>query len=161
MTPNRLAMVASLLMAGACSRSVIAPQAPAPLPPPERSAVHGRENSLKTLGVPPGQLPRPGLCRVWIQGLPPGHEPRARSCSGIAPTAPAGSMILYRPSREPDVVHVHYIDQNRSGAIVRVRIFAAGTGEFVRDEDAASHHDDDEDDNGGKGHGRGHGHGNH
>jgi hypothetical protein len=161
MTPNRGAIIASLVMAGACSRAVVAPSAPAPVPAPEQSAVRGPQNSRRTLGIPPGQLPRPGQCRVWIQGLPPGHEPRARSCAGIAQTAPAGSMILYRPSRDPGVVQVHYVDQNRAGVIVRVGVFNSGNGGFVRDEGASSRLGDDEGDNAGKGHGRGRGHGNH
>jgi hypothetical protein len=25
--------------------------------------------------VPPGQMPSPGMCRVWIDGVPPGRQP--------------------------------------------------------------------------------------
>jgi hypothetical protein len=31
-------------------------------------------------GIPPGQLPRAGECRVWYDHLPPGRQPRATSC---------------------------------------------------------------------------------
>jgi hypothetical protein len=37
----------------------------------------GRGNSQ---GIPPGQMPRPGECRVWIDGLPPGRQPAPTSC---------------------------------------------------------------------------------
>jgi hypothetical protein len=32
-------------------------------------------------GIPPGQLPPAGLCRVWYDGVPPGHQPRATNCN--------------------------------------------------------------------------------
>jgi len=31
-------------------------------------------------GVPPGQLPPAGLCRVWFNGLPPGRQPAPTTC---------------------------------------------------------------------------------
>lgn len=32
-------------------------------------------------GVPPGQLPPAGMCRVWYDGVPPGRQPRPTSCN--------------------------------------------------------------------------------
>ena len=32
-------------------------------------------------GIPPGQLPPAGMCRVWYDGVPPGRQPRATSCN--------------------------------------------------------------------------------
>ena len=87
-----------------------------------------------TLGVPPGQLPPPGQCRVWIQGRPPGRQARARSCDGIVATAPAGAMILYRPGRDRRIVRVRYVHSGRVGVVVRIRIFEAATGKFLREE---------------------------
>jgi hypothetical protein len=40
----------------------------------------GRRNPNGAYGIPPGQLPPPGLCRVWYDGVPPGRQPRAMSC---------------------------------------------------------------------------------
>lgn len=31
-------------------------------------------------GIPPGQVPPAGMCRVWYDNLPPGRQPRATSC---------------------------------------------------------------------------------
>ena len=30
--------------------------------------------------VPPGHMPPPGLCRVWLPDRPPGHQPPPTSC---------------------------------------------------------------------------------
>jgi len=30
--------------------------------------------------IPPGHMPPPGACRVWIEGRPPGHQPSVTSC---------------------------------------------------------------------------------
>ena len=37
----------------------------------------GRANSQ---GIPPGQMPPAGQCRVWYDGVPPGRQPRATNC---------------------------------------------------------------------------------
>ena len=31
-------------------------------------------------GIPPGQMPPAGMCRVWYDNVPPGRQPRATSC---------------------------------------------------------------------------------
>lgn len=121
-------VVVAVLVGTACaSRSTVVVAAP-----PSTA----RTSTAVTLGVPPGHLPPPGRCRVWIPGRPPGRQASARSCDGIARAAPAGSWILYRPSRDRRVVHVRYLDAARAGVIVRVRVFEAGTGKYLRDEKA-------------------------
>jgi hypothetical protein len=56
--------------------------------------------------VPPGHLPPPGLCRVWIDGVPPGRQPAATDCQTAIATRPANARILYgddtRKSRRGD-----------------------------------------------------------
>ena len=37
-------------------------------------------NSARNQGIPPGQMPPAGLCRVWYEGRPPGQQPRATNC---------------------------------------------------------------------------------
>ncbi len=86
-----------------------------------------------TLSVPPGQLPPPGLCRVWFPGRPPGRQPRARPCAEVESVAPAGSWVLYRPSQDRTVVHVRYVDDRRTGVVVWIRVFDATSGAFIRD----------------------------
>ena len=49
-------------------------------------------------GVPPGQMPSPGMCRVWIDGVPPGRQPAQTDCETARRTAPANSRILYGAS---------------------------------------------------------------
>jgi hypothetical protein len=96
----------------------------------------GGPSTAATLGVPPGHLPKPGQCRVWIPGAPPGQQPRpkSRSCAGIATAAPAGSWILYRPTADRKIVHARIVDDRRAGVVVRIRVFEAESGRFVREE---------------------------
>ena len=91
-------------------------------------------NTAKALGIPPGHLPPPGECRVWIPGTPPGRQAGPRSCDGIMVVAPAGSWVLYRPGRSRKEVGVRHIHSDRAGVVVQVRIFQADTGEFLREE---------------------------
>src|SRR5437899_8564705 len=119
-------------LALACTRTVKRTIIVAPTPGAEAVGA----STAATLGVPPGHLPRPGECRVWIPGVPPGRQPRPRSrpCDGIAAAAPAGSWILYRPTADRRIVHVRIVDERRAGVVVRIRVFEAETGRFVREE---------------------------
>ena len=40
----------------------------------------GRGRRTNSQGIPPGQMPRAGECRVWYDGVPPGRQPRPTSC---------------------------------------------------------------------------------
>jgi hypothetical protein len=81
-------------------------------------------------------LPEPGECRVWIPGTPPGQQPKPKSrpCPGIAPFAPAGSWIIYRPADDKKVVHIREVDSRRPGTVVRIRIFDIETHRLLREE---------------------------
>src|SRR5207249_9008254 len=61
----------TLVLVAACTRTtrtiILAPTPEAETAGPSTAA---------TLGVPPGHLPKPGECRVWIPRVPPGRQPR-------------------------------------------------------------------------------------
>jgi hypothetical protein len=38
-------------------------------------------NSTRNQGIPPGQMPPAGQCRVWYEGRPAGQQPRATNCN--------------------------------------------------------------------------------
>ncbi|HUR88857.1 MAG TPA: hypothetical protein VMZ74_07220 [Ramlibacter sp.] len=44
------------------------------------SEAQGNGRNGRNQGVPPGQMPPAGMCRVWYDNLPPGRQPRATSC---------------------------------------------------------------------------------
>src|SRR5437016_734505 len=114
----------ALLAAAGCSAfSSARPTEPAP----RRVA-----SSAATLGIPPGHLPPPGQCRIWVQGRPPGHQAPARSCDRIERSAPADSWVLYRPIEDKKVVHVRVLDHRRRGVVVRIRVYDAESGTLVQ-----------------------------
>ncbi len=130
--------LAGLVVAGACSHTtrtiILDPNPDVRGTPPAET--HRGPSTAATLGVPPGHLPRPGECRVWIPGTPPGHQPKPKSrpCPGIATVAPAGSWIIYRPTEDRKVVHVREVDSRRAGAVIRIRIFDIETSRLLREE---------------------------
>jgi hypothetical protein len=115
-----------LLAAAGCS-VVSSSSTPAPEPAPS----HG-PSTAATLKIPPGQLPPPGQCRVWVQGLPPGKQPKARTCSGIEDSAPPSSWVVYRPGKDKKMVYVREMDPRRVGVVVRVTAYDIQTGVAVR-----------------------------
>ncbi|HYD52775.1 MAG TPA: hypothetical protein VEA99_09120 [Gemmatimonadaceae bacterium] len=42
--------------------------------------VYDRDRDRTSSRVPPGHMPPPGSCRVWIDGVPPGRQPRPTDC---------------------------------------------------------------------------------
>jgi hypothetical protein len=121
----------------ACSSSQPVVGSPSPSQTADVDAPAGETvtgNTAVTLGVPPGHLPRPGHCRIWVPGTPPGHQAKARSCDGILAHAPAGSMVIYRPYKDKKIVRVRYVDRERVGVITIARVFEVGSGRLVREE---------------------------
>ena len=45
--------------------------------------------------IPPGHVPPPGMCRIWINGVPAGRQPRETDCETARRNAPANSRIIY------------------------------------------------------------------
>ena len=117
----------AFLAAAACKPITVSEPAPEPAPSNRRSP-----STAATLGIPPGHLPPPGMCRVWMRDEPPGHQPKPRSCANIERSAPAGSLIVERPGRDKKVVHVREVDDRRSGVVVRMRVYEIRDGKLVR-----------------------------
>jgi hypothetical protein len=44
--------------------------------------------------VPAGQLPPPGQCRIWFDGLPPGHQPLPTDCAVAFRDVPSDAHVL-------------------------------------------------------------------
>lgn len=155
MFAQRFVTIAACALVAACTRTVVIrdPQ-PAP-PPPTARAPEPRPEPPRTtaamLGIPAGHLPQAGECRIWIPGMPPGRQrdARSRTCLGIAREAPAGSWIVYRPTRDRRVVHVRVVHERRPGVILLVRVFDYGSGRFLREE-AYDDRDDRDDDRRGR-----------
>jgi hypothetical protein len=132
--------LATLATTGACSKSsktVVLEPTPSMQGASTGTSGGGvRPSTAATLGVPPGHLPNPGECRIWIPGTPPGQQskPKSRSCGGIAALAPAGSWIIYRPGEDRKHVHVRLVDPQRAGVVVRIQVFELATNRLVREE---------------------------
>lgn len=139
-----------LLLFAACTRTVVVQPGPdrglrgsrpPPRTPPEpdRPAPPPPQPPVRTLEVliPPGHLPDPGACRVWIPGTPPGRQPRPRSrpCAGIEAVAPAGSWIVVRPTEDRRLVYLRVVDERRPGIVIRNRIFDLDSWELVREDE--------------------------
>ena len=45
--------------------------------------------------VPPGHLPAPGMCRIWIDGVPPGRQPEPTDCATARRHVPRNARVIY------------------------------------------------------------------
>jgi hypothetical protein len=48
-----------------------------------------------SVGIPPGQMPPAGMCRIWIDGVPPGHQPRPTDCVTAERNVPYNGRVIY------------------------------------------------------------------
>jgi hypothetical protein len=46
--------------------------------------------------VPPGHLPPPGACRIWLPDRPPGHQPPPGRCDVLERQVPPGAWLIRR-----------------------------------------------------------------
>jgi hypothetical protein len=46
-------------------------------------------------GIPPGQMPPAGMCRIWIDGVPPGRQPRPTDCATAQRNVPVNGRVIY------------------------------------------------------------------
>ncbi len=67
------------------------------------AAAQGRGNGRRDKGVPPGHMPPPGSCRVWVQGVPPGRQAPPTSCAEAERDAMRnGGRVIYGGDRDGD-----------------------------------------------------------
>jgi len=103
------------------------------------SADHGDDESKSTaatLGIPPGHLPPPGQCKVWIPGEPPGQQKKkykAGDCSYVEGQVPPGGWLVYRPTEDKKEVRVSVYGSQRPG-VTSIRFFDVATGALLREE---------------------------
>ena len=55
----------------------------------------------RSQGIPPGQMPRAGECRVWYDNLPPGRQPPPTNCDQAERTASRSrnARVIYGEDR--------------------------------------------------------------
>lgn len=51
-------------------------------------------------GIPPGQRPPPGMCRIWIDGVPAGRQPAPTDCQTALRNQPPNSRIIWGENTE-------------------------------------------------------------
>jgi len=85
----------------------------------------------KQLGIPPGHLPPPGSCRIWIPGMPPGQQSPPGNCSDLQRRVPAGAWLVYRDIGDPDHIEVFVYHEKRPSVVVVIRHFEADSGRFL------------------------------
>lgn len=96
----------------------------------------GRRSTAATLGIPPGHLPPPGQCKVWMPGEPPGQQKKrfkAGDCSYVQTQVPPGGWLVYRPTQDKKEVRVSVYDSKRP-EVVAIRFFDVATGLLLREE---------------------------
>jgi hypothetical protein len=123
-----LLLLVGVFLLTSCSPTVVSD--PTPSAPKAKA---DKKSTAAALGVPPGHLPPPGKCRIWIPGTPPGHQPPSGSCSALAREVPPGAWLITRTSKDKKHVRVKYYDTKKSGVVVSIRLYDAKTGLFVAD----------------------------
>ena len=84
------------------------------------AAAQGRAGRYtdRNQGVPPGQLPPAGQCRVWYDGRPPGQQPRATDCDDAERIASRdrNARVIYGTDRNArgNGRHARNNERNRS-----------------------------------------------
>jgi hypothetical protein len=125
---------ATLLMAGiglvGCSHGTSRTPAVEPVVFEDRLVIQDSDDK-SPLGIPLGALPAAGACRLWKPGLSLKQQSAPGPCSAIEPTAPPASWILFRPSRDPRLVHVRVVDPDQAGLVTQVRVYDAERGTYL------------------------------
>lgn len=96
------------------------------------SAAPTMQGPVAVLGIPPGQYPPLGACRVWFPGTSPTEQRPPCSCFSLMLDVPAGAWVLYRPVDDETIVEVTTYDAARPNTIVSVSWYDASSGKFLR-----------------------------
>lgn len=123
--PWATACLTALLVAGCAS--VEFESRPPVGPPGGRGA--------QALGIPPGHLPPPGECRIWMPGRPPGQQAPPGPCDALRRRVPPGSWLISSPAAAPEHVRVAVYDDRRPSVVVAIRLYDTATGRFLRAEE--------------------------
>lgn len=149
----RRQVLAALLVAGLAACSSSNPEVETG-PDPQASSIPGTGSDSGTeparkndnvpenastaakFGIPPGHLPPPGQCRVWMPGEPPGKQKKkypSGDCSSVSRSVPAGGWLVYRPGEDKKEVVVR--EYGKGNHVVSIKVFDIVTGAFLRELD--------------------------
>ncbi len=60
----------------------------------KREKDNDRDYPFSQLGIPKGQLPPPGECKIWYPNRPAGQHPPPQSCASALRERPLGAWIV-------------------------------------------------------------------
>jgi hypothetical protein len=83
------------------------------------------------LKIPPGHLPPPGSCRIWVPGVPPGHQSAPGACSELVQRVPPGAWLLRRDRSNPGQIEVLVYHERKPSVVVAIRYFEVSTGRLL------------------------------
>jgi hypothetical protein len=112
------------------------PPSTPPPPEPEVREIEEQKASpdadrVGPLGIPEGQLPSPGECRIWYPQRTASQQPAAQGCVEAEASATPGTWVLYRPPDDARVVHVRVMHPEKAGVVIRINIFDAEKGTYL------------------------------
>jgi len=84
----------------------------------------GRGKAKGNQGVPPGQRPPAGMCRIWIDNVPPGQQPAPTDCDTAVRNQPPNSQIIWGDNttrRDQNAYDSRRNDRSRDGRYDRRR----------------------------------------
>jgi len=128
--PTRLipVVLTLLLLSGCSSHYRVEARSDSPSSGPEARPA---PKSMAKLNIPPGHLPDPGQCRIWIPGTPPGHQPPAGDCAELSRQVPPGAWLISHASKKSKEIDVVVYEEDRPGVVLEIRIYSTKDGSFV------------------------------